>query len=196
MDRKTKLIIGALILAFVILLGLSLLYSPNKPGSQTSGPTKPLPDPHPPAEVTALAIKYTQVRENSVGANQPSTASWIAEVKTLSTPAWFAKLQPKPGERIPPGEYNLAHSNNYIVRAKAGQCTWSFKDAIPTSSAGVISCTLEDETINGSSKQTLAASSLPFGWTHVGEQAPATYAVVKQAGAWLIDNDLSSPVPD
>jgi hypothetical protein len=147
----------------------------------------------PSAEVLAVVQKYIQAQEDSVGADQSSPTSWIDGLKSITTTAWFAKLQPvdNPSTGTTPYNFTLAHQNNYTVKANLSGCAWDNITLKPTADKGLVNCSLSDETIQRTTGKSIPAADLPFGWTAVGPQDSPRLVLVKQAGKWLVNGDLS-----
>jgi len=133
-----------------------------------------------------------------VGADQATPTSWVASVHPISTATWFAQLQPAQAATAgnASGEFSLAHDNHYVVTAALTKCIWNFKIALPTPTSGAIYCELSDTTNDLSSKAVVPDDALPFGWTHNGAQTPVNLSLLKQGGAWLVDDDGSANEPD
>lgn len=185
---RRVLIIVALIAVLILVAGIILaLRDSNNSKLPSAGNSQP-----PQAAVRVTSV-YLQAREDSVGFDQSSPTSWLNTVKSITTPAWFARLQPNPDTPTTnvPGDYRLAHSHHFKVRADVSNCVWDRQIAVPTSSSGTMSCSIYDNTINAATGTIVPLASLPFGWAHNGQQLPAIISLVKQNGTWLVGLDTS-----
>ncbi len=182
--RLKILIITIVLLGLVLIFGIS---RGKKPVNQANSFK-------PPAAAVNTVTRYLQLRENSVGVDQPTPNAWLSPVKPFVTPTWFDKLQPStnsPTGNVP-RDYYTAHANNWIVKAIVTNCIWDTKAVQPTSSSGVITCSLSDQTIDRASGNLIPASSIPFGWGHNGEQFSSDFKVVNQNNNWLISSVSAS----
>ncbi|HEX3081974.1 MAG TPA: hypothetical protein VHQ86_01860 [Candidatus Saccharimonadia bacterium] len=164
---------------------------PTKTSNATPAPTLPPLDVNPPAEAVTVITAYVQARENSVGADQSSPTAWLATVRPLLTPTYFATIQPPADGSTSTGsaEYTTAHANGYTVKALVTDCVWDIEQGQPTDAGGSIACTLNDETHIGTNN--LNSNQVPFGWSRIGRQSMVVMKMVKQNGAWLINKDDS-----
>jgi hypothetical protein len=201
---RSKLIVVAIV-AVVMLLGLGLYanrkHSPSstsqsgQSGSASSGSgsssssTSSNNTNKPTAAAVAVVRKYIQAQQDSVGADQTSPTSWLASVQAITTPSWFASLQPQTSSTgNVPADYNTAHDNNYIVTAAMTSCIWNLQYPPPTATSGTIYCQFSDTTLNKADNTPVTGSSLPFGWTETGPQSPVSVQIVNQGGSWLVTN--------
>lgn len=146
----------------------------------------------PPAAALKTVTAYLQARENNLGADQAGPTAWLSTVQPLSTPEWFAKLQPPDTPQTSSTSYNyrLAHANGYTVKANVTNCIWDRDVMLPTATQGAVICSVYDTTY-GSGGRILTPANLPFGWTATGQQPAALLKIVLQNGKWLVDGDLT-----
>jgi hypothetical protein len=159
----------------------------NTPATQVSTPgsTAPTTVPQLPQGVLSTADNYIQAREDSVGEDQASESSWFATIQPDTTAAFLAELQ-QDGE-INNGDYITAHNDGFTVKADVSGCTWSLTD----STSGTLSCSLTDQTISAASGTEADPVTIPFGWTHNGQQPAVILNFVDQNNVWLISGDTT-----
>jgi hypothetical protein len=143
------------------------------------------------SEALSVVTKYLQARENSVGADQSTPNSWLIAVQPITTTSWFSQLQPNPNPSTSntSNDYRQAHQYNYSIKVYLSGCTWSNNLASQTATQGAVACRLSDTTIDRATNTTVPALSLPFGWTHNGQQVPPKLDLIKQNGQWFINGD-------
>ena len=162
--------------------------SASSSGTGTTGNPADHPDAVPNGAINVVT-SYISAQQDAVGADQSSPTSWIASVQSITTPSWFAELQPKQSSTgSTPNEYRVAHSNNYTVQASLSGCIWDKRFPHPVPTSGTIYCQLNDTTINQATGATVTGSSLPFGWSRTGSQSPVDVSVVQTNGNWLVSN--------
>lgn len=190
--RRLLVVVGALIVlggAAFYWIGRGKTPPTTNPAASTTQDNKYIPQ----KEVTAVVQKYVQARENRVGDNHHRPTDWLLEVQTITTPGWFATLQPS--SKNPTGnasaEYYTAHDNHYVVKARVSGCMWDVEDKKPTATSGDVYCDLTDTTYSSVSDQEVPSGQLPFGWTHFGPQTPVVLEMVKQDGKWLVNEDAT-----
>jgi hypothetical protein len=155
-----------------------------------------------PAAALTLIQQYLSDREDSIGADQTSTTSWLTQVTPLMTANGLASANDY-GPYSTAGDYGVAHQYNWVIQVKLTYCTWATPTpsdlpsattttAPPlTATSGEVTCTFDDTVLNSATKAVIAPSQLPYGWLTTGPQPVATLALVNQNGQWLIDNDLT-----
>jgi hypothetical protein len=191
MNRKIILVISAAAILIVLILLFSAKKTQDKKSSQSIW-SSPLPSATLDAPVTHLVESYVQARDNANGADQATPTNWLAEVKSITTPSWFAELQPPANSQTgsTPADFITSHQKGYKVKAEVKNCIWNYKVAKPTSTSGVVYCQVDDKTIFADSNTDVPSRSLPFGWSGNSSYS-VTFQVVKSNGRWLINDDLS-----
>lgn len=185
---RIKIIVLALVLLW---FGAVVFYFISKPGAKN--PKTPVAAHiQPPDRAVQVVSNYLQARENSVGADQKTPNDWLETARSLTTPNWFAKIQPKSNVQAGgvPQDYRTAHQKGYVVLAQVTNCTWDDKDIKADATAGTMHCELSDSTLNQSDRIPVDKNQLPFGWSRNGPQQAPGFLVTKQSGTWLIDNEL------
>lgn len=185
--RRQLIIAGALFVGlFIVLLVVSLERGKSNTGktSNNIGGTKPSQD------VINVVTQYVQSREDSVGVDQASPDSWLSSVKPITTSNWYTHLQPVQNSSTGtvPNDYRFAHNFKYIVKATVYNCVWGGYTK-PTDTSGTVFCSLTDNVYSSTNGSQILPASLPFGWTHSGEQSPVYIKVILQGGSWLVDGD-------
>lgn len=187
-NTQVKLAIMVLVLLMVGAFTVYVVKNSASQKSKNNPSSSILPD----QGAIDVATKYLQARENSNGADQSSPEDWLNSIKSITTDAWFKQLQPNvnaTGSGVTE-EYRIAHENGYIVKATLSGCTW-VKNSLntPTTESGTIRCDLTDKTTSQVTGNEVPATSIPFGWSHNGQQQPAVLNLVKQNGAWLVNGE-------
>ena len=177
---KKRLIIGAtLFVVMVIVVGLLTSGSAKK--SMNNGISDSI--------IKPVTI-YIQAHENSIGADQTSPTSWLDSVKSVTTAEWFKSLQPPQDNSTGSASfpYTTAHENGYKVIAKVSDCNWVGASPDPDTATSVkVLCSVYDSVITTKGAAVLS-SSLPYGWSSVGQQAPVVLSLVKQSSNWLVND--------
>jgi hypothetical protein len=177
---KRRLIIGAVaFIAIVIIVGLF-----------TNGPTKKPTSAGVPDSIIKPVTTYIQAHEDAIGADQTSPTSWLDSVKSVTTIEWFKSLQPSQDNSTGSASfpYTTAHENDYKVVAKVSDCNWVGVTPDPDTATSVkVLCSVYDS-VTTTKGDAVPSSSLPYGWSSVGQQAPVVLSLVKHSSSWLVSD--------
>lgn len=143
-------------------------------------------------DVTTVARKYVEVRENAQSYYQKTPRSWLSQMKPLVSATLYAKMK-----RDASGAQNgnlgnvwaTAHARKLTVHV-VSKCQVNNQGGPNTASRKFLTCTVNDKPADKDGK-VLPLTQIPPNWPYAGAQAAAQLDMRKEKGRWVVNADYT-----